>query len=153
MLRREDVNNGSEAMAEQILIVDEIVLVRWQAMTSAGVQRVLAAIDEVWARGVLPISIGMVGDGVTPPTGATNLALAASVDDARRRCLSVNLVLDGAGLASAAIRTGATVVFLAKGDPRTRMYRSLDDALADRARERLDAVRGAAAGAGLLTSR
>jgi hypothetical protein len=138
-------------MTEQILIVDEIVLVRWRAMTSGGVQRGLAAIDEVCASGVIPVFIGMVGDGVSPPTGETNRALVGAIDSARLRCSSVNLVLDGRGLTSAAIRAGATAMFLLKGDRRTKMYPSLDDVLADRVRDRVEPVLNAAAHAGLLT--
>ena len=137
-------------MKEQILIVDEIVLVRWRELTADGVARVLATLDEVCARGVVPLYIGLVGDGVAPPTGAANTALTASIDAARQRCSSVNLVLDGTGITAAAIRSGATAMFLLKGDRRTKMYKSLRDALIDRVRDRADMVLAAAHDAGLI---
>lgn len=139
-------------MNEQILIVDEVILVRWRAMTSAGVARVLAAVDELAARGVVPVFIGLVGDGVSPPVGEANAVLMASFDTARSRCSSVNLVLDGVTMTSAAIRGGATAMFLLKGDRRTKMYTSLKEALLDRVRDRCDAILAAAIDAGVLSS-
>lgn len=137
-------------MTEQILIVDELVLVRWHVMTVAGVGRALAAIDEVCARGAVAVLVGMVGDGVAPPLGEVNVALTAAIDTARQRCSSVNLVLDGTTFSSAGIRSAATAMFFLKGDRRTKMYKSLGEALADRVGGRADLVLAAARDAGLI---
>jgi hypothetical protein len=136
-------------MTEQILTFDHVVLVRWRQLTVPGLERAVRAVDDVCASGRAPIFIGLVGNGVAPPTGTVNVALTAAFEVMRARCATVNLVLDGTGMRFSAVCKGAAAMFLLKGDRRTKMYSSLQEALNDQARDHAVAVLAAAEAAAI----
>jgi hypothetical protein len=136
-------------MHERLLTVESIVVVRWHAFTIEGVERVLSAVNAAAGRGA-PIYVSIVGSDVAVPAAEVRKRLLDATDDVRRVCSSVNLVLDGQGLAFAAIRSIAATMFLAKGDRHMKMFASLDDVLRERAADRLDVVLAAARTAGIV---
>lgn len=132
-------------MSEQIIVEGNLVIARWHAFSPQGIKRLMGAVHSVAGTGVAPVYISLVGSDVGVPDAATRKQLIAATDEARRVCASICLVLDGSGVAFAAIRSIAAGMFLARGDRRMKMYNSLREALADRAGDRVDAVLAATA--------
>lgn len=137
--------------SENILQSDHLVLARWHSFTAAGIDRLLATVRSVSLTGHPPIYVSLVGSGVAVPDALTRKLLVEATDEARRTCSSICLVLDGDGMAFAAIRSIAAGMFLARGDRRMRMYRSLRDVLVDQAADRIDVVLAAARTAAIVT--
>ena len=131
-------------MQEQILTVGHLVLARWHGFTPQGIERLLTTVRDVAATGTPPIYVSMVGSDVPLPDATTRKLLLEATDEVRRMCSSVCLVLDGEGMAYAAIRSIAAGMFLARGDRRMKMYRSLREVLVERAADRVDVVLDAA---------
>ena len=131
-------------MTEQILTVGHLVIARWQSFTPQGIERLLTAVRELVATGTPPIYVSMVGSDFVLPDAATRKLLLDATDEVRRTCSSVCLVLDGDGIAFSAVRSIAAGMFLARGDRRMKMYRSLRDVLVERAADRVDVVLDAA---------
>lgn len=136
--------------SEQILTSDNLVIARWHTFSGAGIERLLHTVRSVAAAGPAPIYVSLVGSDVAVPDAATRKLLLEATDEARRTCSSICLVLDGDGMAFAAIRSIAAGMFLARGDRRMKMYRSLRDVLVERAADRVDAVIAAARAAAIV---
>ena len=136
--------------SEHILTSDHLVLARWHSFSAGGIERLLGTVRAVAAGGQSPIYVSLVGNDVAAPDAVTRKLLLEATDEARRTCSSICLVLDGDGMAFAAIRSIAAGMFLARGDRRMKMYRSLRDVLVERAADRVDAVIAAARAAAIV---
>ncbi len=136
-------------MTEQILTVGHLVIARWQSFTPQGIERLLNTVRELVATGTPPIYVSMVGSDFVLPNAATRKLLLEATDEVRRTCANVCLVLDGDGIAFSAVRSIAAGMFLARGDRRMKMYRSLRDVLVERAADRVDVVLDAARNAAI----
>ena len=117
--------------AEQILIVDGVVVVRWLTMSVAGIGRVGAAMNAAAADKPM-VYVGLVDNRFELPRADERLALGDAIMGLRSRCSSMNLAFDGTGLKFVAVRTAAAAMFLLKGDRGMKMYNSLGEALDER---------------------
>lgn len=136
--------------AEQILIIDDVVLVRWLTMSLAGIERVSAAMKA--ARGDKPmVYVGLVDNRFELPSAEERLVLGDAMMGLRRRCSSMNLAFDGTGLKFVVVRTAAAAMHLLKGDRGMKMYNSLREALDERVPDRADMLLKRAREDGLMT--
>lgn len=136
--------------AEQILVVDDVVLVRWLTMSVAGIDRVGAAMRA--ARGDKPmVYVGLVDNRFELPRADERVVLGDAIMRLRRRCSSMNLAFDGTGLKFVAVRTAAAAMFLLNGDRGMKMYNSLREALDERVPDRAVQVLQRARDDGLMT--
>lgn len=135
---------------EKILTSDHLVMARWHSFNADGISRLLSTVRAVARTGTAPVYISLVGSEVPLPDAATRRLLLDATDEARRLCSSICLVLDGEGVAYAAIRGVAAGMFLARGDRTMKMYRSLREVLVERVPGSVDVVMGAARTAAIV---
>jgi len=136
--------------AEQILIVDDVVIVRWLVMTVAGIDRVEAAMTA--AMGDKPmVYVGLVDNRFELPRADQRVVLGDAIMGLRRHCSTMNLAFDGTGLKFVAVRTAAAAMFLLKGDRGMKMYNSLREALEERVPDRAALLLQRARDDGLMT--
>ena len=116
---------------ERILVVGEVVMVRWIDMTVESIGRVDAAVDAARAMG--PVTyIGLVGNESSMPSEEARKKLSDGLERMADHCKSISLILDGTGLKFSAMRSAAAALFLIKGTRRMKMFNSLQDCLVDR---------------------